>query len=211
MELLNLITNLLANLDGQIATFIVAHGNLIYLLLFSIVFLEIGIFPLFFLPGNPLIFIAGSFCSIGSLNLLPTSLTLLSAAILGNLVSYQIGKAFGRQIDHSQSRHANQNALNKTKRFYAKYGQYTLMVSPFIAVVRTFAPLLAGVGQMPKKIYFFSSTIGSLLWISLLMLAGYFFSSIAFIQMHMASIVLTGLMIGLSFVVVGLIRSKNQR
>lgn len=82
------------------------------------------------------------------------------------------------------------------------------MVSPFIAVIRTFAPLLAGVSQMPKKQYLLASTIGSVLWISVLMLAGYFFSSIPFIKMHMASIVLTGLMIGLGFIVFGLIRSR---
>ena len=207
MELLNL----LANLDGQIAAFIAAHGNLVYLLLFFIVSLEIGVFPLFFLPGNPLILIAGSFCKIGSLQLAPTIITVLSAALLGNLLSYQIGKAFGRKINQSQSPWANQKALSKTKAFYEKYGQFTLMVSPFIAVIRTFAPLLAGVSQMPKKQYLLSSSIGSVLWIGLLMSAGYFFSSIAFIKTHMASIVLTGLMIGLGFVIFGLIRSRIKR
>ncbi len=204
MELLTL----LANLDNQIAAFIAAHGNLVYLLLFSIVFLEIGLFPLFFLPGNPLIFIAGSFCKIGSLHFIPTAFILLSAGLFGNLVSYQIGRAFRRKIAHSQSRWANQKALLKTKHFYDHYGQYTLMVSPFIAVIRTFAPLLAGVSQMSKKQYLFASSIGSALWIGLLMLAGYFFSSIPFIKMHMASIVLTGLMIGLGFIIFGFIRSK---
>lgn len=200
--------NLLADLDGQIAGFIAAHGNLIYLLLFSIVFLEIGIFPLFFLPGNPLIFIAGSFCKIGSLHLLPTMITLLTAALLGNVVSYQIGKAFGRKIAYSQSPWANQKAIVKTKHFYAQYGQFTLMASPFVAVIRTFAPLLAGIIQMPKKQYLLASTIGSILWIGLLIPAGYYFSSIPFINMHMASIVITGLIIGLGFVVFGAIRSK---
>ncbi len=202
--------NLLANLDGQIAAFIAAHGNLIYLLLFSIVLLEIGVFPLFFLPGNPLIFIAGSFCKIGSLHLIPTALILLSAGLLGNILSYQIGRVFGRKIAHSQSPWANQKALHKTKHFYNQYGKYTLMVSPFIAVIRTFAPLLAGVSQMQKKQYLLASTIGSVLWVGLLMLAGYFFSSIPFIKTHMASIVLTGLAIGLVFVVFGLIRSKTK-
>jgi membrane-associated protein len=206
MELLTL----LANLDGQIASFIAAHGNLVYLLLFSVVFLEIGVFPLFFLPGNPLIFIAGSFCKIGSLHLISTALILLIAGLLGNLVSYQIGNAFGRKIAHSQSPWANQKALGKTKHFYTQYGQYALMASPFIAVIRTFAPLLAGVSQMPKKQYLFASTIGSVIWVGLLMLAGYFFSSIPFIKMHMASIVITGLMIGLGFVLYGLIRSKLE-
>jgi membrane-associated protein len=205
------IINLLTNLDGQITAFIAQHGNLIYLLLFSIVFLEIGVFPLFFLPGNPLIFIAGSFCKIGSLSLMPTVATLTSAIMIGNLLSYQIGKLFGHKISHSQSHWANQKALHKTKTFYAKYGSYTLMVSPFIAMVRTFAPLLAGVSQMRYQRYLLASTIGAILWISILVTAGYFFSSIAIIQMHMASIVLSGLAIGIGFVVVGLLKSRIKR
>ncbi|MGQ0442565.1 MAG: VTT domain-containing protein, partial [Methylophilaceae bacterium] len=140
--------SLLSNLDAQIAGFIAAHGGLVYLLLFAIVFLEIGIFPLFFLPGNPLIFIAGSFCKLGSLHLGFTLATLIIANILGNLLSYRLGKVFGEKINHSQSRWVSQQGLNKTRNFYAKYGQATLMVSPFIAVVRTFAPLLAGISEM---------------------------------------------------------------
>ncbi len=203
--------DLLMHLDSHIAGFIAAHGNLIYLLLFAVVFLEIGVFPLFFLPGNPLIFIAGSFCKIGSLSLAPTIATLISATILGNLLAYQIGKIFGDKINRSRSPWANQNALSKTKIFYEKYGQWTLMVSPFIAMVRTFAPLLAGVSQMPYNKYLLSSTTGATLWIGLLVFAGYFFSSIDFIRMHMASIVLSGLMIGLIFVIVGFIKSRAKR
>jgi membrane-associated protein len=204
------ILSLLSNLDAQIAGFIAMHGNLIYLLLFAIVFLEIGVFPLFFLPGNPLIFIAGSFCSLGSLNLGLTILTLLSAVILGNLLSYQLGRLFGQKINNGQSRWVSQNALNKTRDFYAKYGQTTLMISPFIAVVRTFAPLLAGIGEMRHRKYVFASTIGAILWVVILVIAGYFFSSIPFIQQHMASIVLAGLAIGLGFVMYGFIKSRAK-
>ncbi len=205
------ILSLLSNLDAQIAGFIAMHGNLVYLLLFAIVFLEIGIFPLFFLPGNPLIFIAGSFCSLGSLNLNLTMLTLGSAIILGNLVSYQIGKMFGHKISNSHSRWANKNALDKTRKFYDKYGQFTLMVSPYIAMIRTFAPLLAGVTEMQYKKYLFASTIGAFLWVVGLVLAGYYFSSIGFIQEHMASIVLAGLGVGFCFVAYGILKSKSKR
>jgi membrane-associated protein len=205
------IFNLLMDLDNQIAGFIAMHGNLVYLLLFAIVFLEIGVFPLFFLPGNPLIFITGSFCKIGALSLIPTLTTLTSAIILGNLLSYQIGRLFGHKISHSQSSWVNQKALDKTKTFYTKYGAYTLMVSPFIAVVRTFAPLLAGVSQMPRQQYLLSSTIGAILWVGILIMAGYFFSSVALIKMHMASIVLSGLAIGLGFVVFGLLKSRLKQ
>ncbi|MCH9848508.1 MAG: VTT domain-containing protein [Betaproteobacteria bacterium] len=205
------ILNLLSNLDGQIASFIALHGNLIYLLLFLIVFLEIGVFPLFFLPGNPLIFIAGSFCKLGALSLIPTVTTLIVAIILGNLFTYQIGKLFGDKISRSNSPWANKNALDKTRLFYAKYGTFTLMVSPFIAMVRTFAPLLAGVSHMSYRQYLFSSTIGAILWIGILVSAGYFFSSISFVQEHMASIVLSGLAIGIGFVIYGFFRSKKLR
>lgn len=205
------ILDLLMHLDSHIAGFIALHGKLIYLLLFAVVFLEIGIFPLFFLPGNPLIFIAGSFCKIGSLALLPTMATLTSAIILGNLLAYQIGHLFGHRINQSQSPWANKAALNKTKGFYAKYGQCTLMISPFVALLRTFAPLLAGVSQMPYQRYLIASSIGAVLWIGGLVTAGYFFSSFSYIQSHMATIVLGGLAVGLAFVAYGLVKTKLNR
>lgn len=207
MEILNLLTNL----DANIASFIAAHGNLIYMLLFAIVLLEIGVFPLFFLPGNPLIFIAGSFCKLGSLDLVSTMLTLILAVVLGNLLSYKIGQLFGSKISSGQSRWVSQNALDKTRNFYTKYGQLTLMVSPFIAMVRTFAPLLAGVSEMPYKKYLFSSSLGAILWVVILVLAGNFFSSIDFIQQHMASIVLAGLGIGFGFVLFGTLKAKLKK
>lgn len=205
------ILSLLSNLDGQIANFIAAHGNLIYLLLFFIVFLEIGVFPLFFLPGNPLIFIVGSFCKLGALSLIPALVTLTTAIIFGNLLSYQIGKLFGDKISRSNSPWANKNALDKTRIFYAKYGTFTLMISPFIAMVRTFAPLLAGVSHMSYRQYLLSSTVGAFLWIGILVTAGYVFSSISFVQEHMASIVLSGLAIGIGFVIYGILKSRKNR
>jgi len=204
------ILDILMHLDSNIASFIATHGKLIYLLLFAIVFLEIGVFPLFFLPGNPLIFIAGSFCKIGSLSLLPTLGVLTSAAILGNIFAYQVGKLFGDRINRSQAPWVNKNALLKTKQFYEKYGQWTLMVSPFIAVLRTFAPLLAGVSHMQYKRYLTASSIGTVLWVGLLVSAGQIFSSFSYIQEHMATIVLGGLAIGLAFVVYGLVKRKQQ-
>ncbi len=204
------ILQLLMHLDSHIAGFIAAHGNLTYLLLFVVVFLEIGLFPLFFLPGNPLIFIAGTFCKVGSLSLAPTLITLTTAAVLGNLLAYQVGRISGHKISHSQSPWIKQKALDKTKSFYEKYGQWTLMVSPFFAVIRTFAPLLAGIGQMPQNKYVFSSTIGAILWVGILVFSGYFLSGSDFIQHHLASIVLAGLAIGLCFVLYGFLKTRRK-
>ena len=100
--------------------------------------------------------------------------------------------------------------MAQTKAAYEKYGQLTLMISGFTAVVRAFAPLLAGISQMPYRQYVFASTTGSFIWVGMLVTARYFFSHIAFIQMHMASIILSGLTIGLCFVVLGWLKSRGK-
>jgi len=196
------------HLDAQLGGLIAANGNLIYVLLFGIVFCEIGFLPLFFLPGDPLIFIAGSFCKVGSLNLPLLMLALGVAAFFGNVVSYRIGAKIGEKAHGGKY----QSMLNKTQQFYEKYGQLALFISPFIAVIRTFAPFLAGVSHMPLSKYSFSSTMGTTIWIVSLTLAGYFFSEIPFIRNHMASIVLVGLGIGIVCVLLGAVFSrKNQK
>lgn len=207
LQLLNFFTSLDAELGNLIAT----HGNLIYVILFAIVFTEIGFLPLFFLPGDPLIFITGSFCKIGSLSLVSMMLTLSVAAFLGNLISYKIGSVIGKKLDASQYRWINKKALEKTQSFYMKHGKTTLFISPYIAVVRTFAPFLAGVANMSLGKYTLASCIGTTFWIVSLMLAGYFFSEIAFIRNHMASIVLMGLGIGIACILAGAALSKKQK
>jgi membrane-associated protein len=208
MEFLQLL-HFFTSLDTQIGSMIATHGNMIYLILFTIIFVEIGLLPLFFLPGDPLIFITGSFCKVGALNLPGMMLTLMIASFLGNFVSYKIGAAIGDKIDTKQYGWVNKKALERTRSFYRKYGRTTLFISPFIAVVRTFAPFLAGVSKMPFGQYMFSANTGTTIWIVSLMLAGYFFGEIPFVRQHMATIVLSGLAIGLSCIVVGAMFSKK--
>jgi len=199
MDILHIFTSLDTHLGSVIAT----HGKLIYIILFAIVFSEIGLLPLFFLPGDPLVFIIGSFCKLGALALPTMMATLIIAALFGNLVSYRIGMAVGANIDAHQYRWINQKALARSRAFYRKHGRATLFLSPFIAVVRTFAPFLAGVSRMPFGQYMIAANIGTGFWIASLMLAGYFFGEIAFVRQHMASIVLSGLGIGLLCMIAG--------
>ncbi len=199
------------SLDTQLGSMIATHGNLIYLILFSIVLCEIGFLPLFFLPGDPLIFITGSFARLGSLNLPGMIAILITAAFFGNLISYKIGSAIGERIDSHQYRWINRKALERTRNFYKKHGQQTLILSPFIAVVRTFAPFLAGVSKMPFGTYLIAANFGTALWIASLMLAGYFFGEIPFVRQHMASIVLSGLGIGLACIAVGASLSDRKK
>ena len=198
------------NLDMQLGNVIAAHGNLIYVILFTIVFSEIGFLPLFFLPGDPLIFITGSFCKLGHLNLPVMMGTLIFASFLGNLASYKIGALVGKNIESHQYRWINRAALNRTRNFYNKHGQTTLFISPFIAVVRTFAPFLAGVSKMPFSNYMIAANTGTSVWIVTLMLAGFFFGEIPFVRQHMATIVLSGLAIGITSIAIGATFSKRN-
>lgn len=207
MDLLHFFTSL----DSQLGTVIAAHGELIYLILFAIIVGEIGLLPLFFLPGDPLIFIVGSFCRLGALDLASMIATLIAAAFFGNLISYRIGMAIGENIDAHQYRWINKQALARTRVFYKKHGRATLFLSPFIAVVRTFAPFLAGVSKMSFGQYVVASNIGTSFWIASLMLAGYFFGEIPFVREHMASIILSGLAIGLTCIIVGASISGNKQ
>lgn len=206
MELLHFFTNL----DMQLGQVIATHGNLIYIILFTIIFSEIGFLPLFFLPGDPLIFITGSFCKLGHLSLPVMMGTLIFASFFGNLISYKIGAMVGETIESHQYRWINKTALERTRSFYKKHGQITLFISPFIAVVRTFAPFLAGVSKMPFSKYLVAANTGTSIWIVTLMLAGYFFGEIPFVSHHMASIILSGLGIGLACVAIGTALSRKK-
>lgn len=137
--------------------------------------------------------------------------TLSLAAFLGNLISYKIGARVSEKINSQRYGWVNQNALEKTHLFYAKYWKLALFISPFIAVVRTFAPFLAGVGNMPYSQYVASSTIGSTFWVVSLTLAGYVFGNILFILNHMASITLLGLCVGIACLVVSALFSSNNQ
>jgi membrane-associated protein len=206
MDVLHFFTNL----DMQLGNVIATHGNLIYLILFTIIFSEIGFLPLFFLPGDPLIFITGSFCKLGHLNLPVMMGTLILASLLGNLISYKVGAIVGKNIESHQNRWINRTALNRTRDFYKKYGRTTLFISPFIAVVRTFAPFLAGVSKMPFSSYMIAANTGTSVWIITLMLAGYFFGEIPFVRQHMATIILSGLAIGITSIAIGATVSKRN-
>jgi len=207
MDFLHVFTSL----DSHLGSLIAAHGNLIYVILFAIILSEIGLLPLFFLPGDPLIFITGSFCKLGALDLPAMMATLIVAAFFGNLVSYKIGASIGETLESHHYRWINKKALERTRTFYKKHGQATLFISPFIAIIRTFAPFLAGVSKMPFGKYIIAANIGTSFWLVSLMLAGYFFGEIPFVRQHMASIILSGLGTGMACIAIGAAISRKKQ
>lgn len=200
------------HLNHFLSTLIAENGNMAYVILFLIVFCEMGLLPLFFLPGDPLLFFSGAFCAMGSLNIWILMPVLFCAAVLGSALNYRIGRALGYNVYTHNYRWLDRAALNRAHAFYEKYGSITFLMSPFIAVVRTFAPFIAGVSSMTLSKFLLSMVSGAALWVVTLVVGGYYFGNIPVIRDHISAIVLIGLALGLgSLAVSALVRSYRTR
>jgi membrane-associated protein len=186
------------HLNQFLGTLIAENGNMAYAILFLVVFCEIGVLPLFFLPGDPLLFFSGAFCATGALSIWILVPLLFVAAVLGSTLNYWIG----RKADSHNYRWLDRAALNRAHAFYEKYGSITFLMSPFIAVVRTFIPFVGGVANMTLAKFFAAMTTGVAVWVLSLVLGGYFFGNIPIIRDHVGGIVLGGIGLGVGALVV---------
>lgn len=204
--------NLLVHFDQHLGSMIAQHHVMIYAMLFMVVFCEIGVLPLFFLPGDPLLFICGAFCAMGALNIWILAPLLIAATVLGSALNYWAGRAVGQRAYALNYRWLDRTALQKTHAFYERYGRVTFVLSPFIAVVRTFAPFVGGVARMTFAKFLVSALTGAAVWVLTLVPGGYFFGNLPLIRDHMGALVLLGLALGLgSLAVGGLIRACRDR
>lgn len=181
------------HIDQTLGVWVQQYGVWVYLVLFLIVFAETGLVVLPFLPGDSLLFIAGAFGATGSLDPVLLGALLIVAAITGNSVNYAIGRYLGPRVFSMNLRFLDRGALMRTHAFYEKHGGKTIVMSRFIPVVRTFAPFVAGVADMPLSRFQMFNILGALLWVVSLVAAGYFFGNIPLVKEHLNTIVLIGL------------------
>jgi len=183
MEFIRNIIDIVIHVDKHLNVVIQNFGNWSYLLLFVIIFAETGLVVTPFLPGDSLLFAVGTFAAIGSLDILWLFVVIASAAIIGDSVNYAIGKFFGEKaFQKANSRLFRKEYLDRTHRFYEKYGGKTIILARFVPIVRTFAPFVAGVGRMSYGRFFLYNVVGGLLWVLIFMLGGYFFGNIPVIR-----------------------------
>ena len=189
-----LLYSLLA-LDQSLSALAAQHAWLMFAALFIVIFAETGlvIFPL--LPGDSLLFVAGTVAAASGVNVHLLALTLLIAAVLGDSVNYSIGHFIGPKVlSHPREtrlgRWLKPEYMDRTHRFYEKYGGFTIIIGRFVPVVRTFAPFLAGVGQMRYRKFLAYNVIGGTAWVSLLLYTGYLFGNIPWVKNNLAWIVL---------------------
>lgn len=192
MELLAQFADILLHLDSYLAGFVADYGAWIYVLLFAIVFAETGLVVTPFLPGDSLLFVAGTLAATGGMDVVWLGAVLLSAAILGDTVNYWVGKWFGlRLFQDPQARFFKREYLDRTHRFYERHGGKTIIIARFVPIVRTFAPFVAGVGRMSYPWFFAYNIIGAILWVVSLVSAGYYFGNLPVVKNNLTLVILT--------------------
>lgn len=175
------------NLDA----FTLEHGNMTYAILMLIVFAETGLVVTPFLPGDSLLFAAGAVASRGILNGFVLAVGLIAAAIVGDTVNYHVGKSIGPKVMKSEtSRLFNKKHLEKTHKFYEKYGGKTIILARFVPIVRTFAPFVAGAGAMDYRRFIVYNIVGAVLWVTTMLGSGYLLGQVPWVKEHFEAIVI---------------------
>jgi membrane-associated protein len=190
MELLKQLLDLFLHLDRHLAEVIRTYGTGTYLLLFLIVFCETGLVVTPVLPGDSLLFAAGTFAALGPLSPWVLFAVLSAAAILGDTANYWIGKKIGPRAFSGNVRFLKQEHLRKTEAFYERHGRKTIILARFVPIVRTFAPFVAGVGSMNYPVFLAYNVIGGVAWVALCVFSGYFFGSIPAVKANFTLVIL---------------------
>lgn len=183
MEFIKYLVDLLIHLDVHLNQLIIQYGTLTYFILFIVIFAETGFVVTPFLPGDSLIFAAATFAAKGAFNIHLLFIILVFAAILGDTINYWIGNSFGPRIANAKKiRFINKSHLEKTHRFFEKYGGKTIIIARFVPIVRTFAPFVAGIGSMTYRKFISYNIIGAVLWVGLFSYGGYYFGNLPFVK-----------------------------
>jgi len=211
MEYILTLIDIFLNLDRHLGLVIRNYGNWTYLILFLIIFCETGLVVTPILPGDSLLFAIGAFAASGYLDITKTLLLLSGAAILGDTVNYWAGSIVGPKVFHYEnSRIFKKEYLEKTHRFYEKYGGKTIVIARFVPIVRTFAPFVAGVGAMTYMRFLAYNIAGGLMWIFSITLAGYYFGNIPVVKNNFTFVIITIVFISVLPGVVECILHKKQ-
>jgi membrane-associated protein len=178
---------LLMEPNELLASVVSDMGVAVYIVLFLIIFAETGLVVAPFLPGDSLLFAAGALAGLGRLELWPLMATLLAGAVIGDAVNYFIGRWLGRGIiERGSGRLIKPENVARTETFFAKHGGITIVLARFVPIVRTFAPFVAGMCEMPVRRFWAFNVTGAVLWVALFTGAGYVFGNLPWIEENLA-------------------------
>jgi membrane-associated protein len=183
--------DIIMHLDTHLLALVHDYGMWVYAILFLIIFAETGLVVTPFLPGDTLLFVAGTLCGMEALQLQWLMPLLILAAFSGDNTNYWLGRTLGlRLFERASGRFIKREHLDKTRAFYEKHGGKTIIFARFLPIIRTFAPFVAGLGLMRYRLFMLFSAVGSVAWIGSLTLAGYFFGNIPVVKNNLTLIVI---------------------
>ena len=210
MEFFSFIIDFILHIDQHLTELAAQYGVWIYGILFLIIFCETGLVVMPLLPGDSLLFAAGSIAAIGEMNIHLMVVLLIIAAILGDAVNFVIGKYFGEKLfSNPNSKIFKQSHLQKTQQFYAKHGGKTIIMARFIPIVRTFAPFVAGMGHMSYHHFLAYNVIGGVLWVTIFSYLGYFFGNLPIVKDNLSLVLIAIIVLSILPGIIEIIRHKR--
>jgi membrane-associated protein len=211
MEIISNFIDLILHLDKHLADIIQNYGIWCYVVFFAIIFAETGLVITPFLPGDSLLFALGALAAGGSLHVGWLFVLLAVAAVLGDSANYAIGKYFGAMILKKEGTwFLKKEHIDRTHRFYEKYGAKTIVLARFVPIIRTFAPFIAGLGKMSYAKFFAYNVFGGVLWIAAFIFGGFFFGNIPIIKNNFTLVILAIIVISIMPAVIEVIRERNR-
>ena len=211
MELIRQLLDILLHLDRHLDTIIQQYGVWTYLILFLIIFCETGLVVTPILPGDSLLFAVGTFAARGALDLALVLLLLSVAAVAGDTVNYAIGYRVGPRIFRKEGvRFLNREYLDRTHRFYERHGAKTIVIARFVPIIRTFAPFVAGVGQMSYARFVTYNVAGGVGWIAALVLGGYLFGNISVVRQNFTLVIFAIIVLSILPGVIEFLRQRSR-
>ncbi|MDF3052183.1 MAG: hypothetical protein K0S19_288 [Geminicoccaceae bacterium] len=211
MDLLHRIVDLFLHLDLHLGQLISEYGTWTHLILFMVVFCETGLVITPFLPGDSLLFAAGTFAALGALDLWLIVVLLIIAAIIGDTVNYWVGSYIGPRAFRGDIRFLRKEYLDRTHAFYERHGGKTIIMARFIPIIRTFAPFVAGVGAMSYGRFLTYNVVGAVLWVGIFVLGGYFFGNITVVRENFTLVILAIIAISVLPIAVEALRAWRSR
>jgi membrane-associated protein len=211
MGLIRQFIDLFLHLDRHLSEVIANYGTWTYAILAGIVFCETGLVVTPLLPGDSLLFAAGTFAALGSLDPWVLNLLLFAAVLAGDNVNYWVGRYIGPRAFTGEFRLFRKEYLDRTRAFFDRHGRKTIVLARFIPIVRTFAPFVAGIGAMTYPRFLAYSVAGGAVWVSAFIWAGYFFGSLAVVRENFGVVVLGIIGISVLPIVIGILRERKPQ
>ena len=208
MEIFVGIFNFILHIDVRLGEIIAHYGILSYAILFLIIFAETGFVFTPFLPGDSLLFAAGTFSALGSFNIVVLLFLLWAAAILGDSVNYWLGRYFGQKIIDNRIIPIKQEYIDRTQIFYEKYGGKTIFLARFIPIIRTFAPFVAGLGKMDYRKFIYYNIAGGFAWVFGFTLLGYFFGNLPGVKENFSLVIIVIMILSVMPIFIEFIKAR---